>query len=196
MYRLRAVPLSHAGSLLMAVAMALQPGCLTQTTLDKWKEMPLESARLEVVSAANDRVVLAWQTTYRGNRVRSGELELDPHLPDCDEVTVVVRDLGANARLLATHGATDEPVDPSPRPGSCAIVVLVTLRDQDVALEASTSDRRLGRAEIEAPHNHVWLAVVPLAATADAALVVAGISLAALLLVAESYAQTSWTWTP
>ena len=117
-------------------------------------------------------------------------------MPDCDEVTVVVRDLGANARLLATQGATDEPVDPSPRPGSCAIVVLVTLRDQDVALEASTSDRRLGRAKIGAPHNHVWLAVVPLAATADAAIVVAGISLVAIVLVAASYTQTSWTWTP
>ncbi len=139
---------------------------LTQKALEKWKEMPLESARFEVVSAANDRVVLGWEATYRGNRVRSGELELDldPHLPDCKEVGVFI-DAGDDAGL-ALHGAAGD-IHPRVTPGACDVAILVSRLPRELLLQATNPGHLLAYAHIEAPKNYLWLAAVPLAATAD-----------------------------
>ena len=156
----------RAGLPLMLLATAFQMGCLTQSTLDKWHETPLESARLEVVSATNDRVVLGWEATYRGSRERSGELELDPHLPECDEVRVFI-DAESDGRLSTNRGELGGDVGPEVIPGPCDVAIVVRRLPGELWLQATNPDDLLAYAHVEAPRNHVWLAVVPLAATAD-----------------------------
>ena len=187
-------------TLVVVLAMVIvETGCLTQLTrktLDKWEEMPLESARVEVVSAASDRVVLRWETTYQGDRARSGEIEIDPHLTDCGAIVrIIMRDAGEGARLAPQHVVDADGQRTGPL-GPCDVVIFVTRLDQEVALEAANSERTLGHAQIEAPRNHVWLALVPLAAAADAAVVVSVIPLAALYGLGQSEAATTWSWSP
>jgi hypothetical protein len=122
---------------------------------------------------------------------------VDPHLPGCEEVAVDIRRLGEYSRLPTDPWAEDDDQGSSPGLGPCAMMVLIAPRHQDVALEASTADRRLGRAQIEAPHNHIWLAVVPLAATADLALFIATLPIGVTTsTVGGETTYYTWTWTP
>jgi hypothetical protein len=85
---------------LVAVTLVCQTACFTPKVIDKWENAPLESAKVTVVSATNERVVLAWVARYRGERARTGELEINPRLPGCEDVRVFVRDAEDETRLL------------------------------------------------------------------------------------------------
>jgi hypothetical protein len=182
--RFRTDPLPRAGTLLMAVAIALQTGCLTQKTLEKWEG---ESSRVEVVSAGKDRVVLGWETTSGWGK-RSGELVFDPHLPDCEDVQVFVNSgnggrqgavvgaagdiiFGNDGRQGALAGATGD-IPPRVLPGPCQVDILVKHLPGEVQLKANTPGRPPSYAHIKNARNHLWLAVVPLAATADVLLAI------------------------
>jgi hypothetical protein len=196
MCRFHTVPLPRAGTLLMAVAIALQTGCLTQKTLEKWEGMPLElsQVRVEVVSAGNDRVVLGWETTYLGKR--SGELEFNPHMPDCEEVQVFIKfgNDGRRGALVGAAGDTNSGNDgrqgalvvsagdihPRVPPGPCDVDILVQCLLGELQLKANTPGRPPAYAHIKTPRNHLWLTLVPLAATADVLAATGGVLLARL----------------
>jgi hypothetical protein len=208
--RFRTVPLPRAGTLLMAVAIALQTGCLlpafagdpvliavtgngvlNQKTLEEWGARPLESSRVEVVSAGKDRVVLGWETTSGGGK-RSGELEFDPHMPDCEDVQVFIN-FGSGGRQGALVGAAGDIIfgndgrqgalvgaagDIPPRVplGPCHVDILVQRLPGELLLKkANTPGRPPAYAHIKTPRNHLWLAVVPLAVTADVLLAILGV---------------------
>jgi hypothetical protein len=186
----------------MAVAIALQTGCLlTQMTLEKWEGRPLESSRVEVVSAGNDRVVLGWETTSGGGK-RSGELEFDPHMPDCEDVQVFINS-GNGGRQGALVGAAGDIIFGNDgRRGAlvgaardlrsrvfldpCGVNILVQRLPGELLLKANTPGRPPAYAHIKTPRNHLWLAVVPLAATADV-LVVVPLEVTANVLMALLY---------
>ena len=168
----------------MAVAIALQTGCLTLKTLEKWGG---ESSRVEVVSAGKDRVVLGWETTSGGEK-RSGELEFDPHLPDCEDVQVFTNS-GNGGRQGALVGAAGDIIFGNDgRRGAlvgaardlrsrvfldpCGVNILVQRLPGELLLKANTPGRPPSYAHIKTRRNHLWLAVVPLAATADVLLAI------------------------
>jgi hypothetical protein len=186
-------------SLLVAHLVVSQTGCFTKMTLDRWQTAPLRSASLEVIEAHGDLVRLKWKATYRGAPTRSGKLELDPELPECEDVRVLIRDgndVLNPTRETQTSPRTHSAPSKEMPPGACDVIIVVARATEDVALSASNASRRLGATAIKAPHNHVWLAIIPMAAVGDAAIVVALIPLVVFIGMAGSDHPTTWTWTP
>ena len=186
--------------LLIALLTSVQTGCLTEMAIKRWRTAPLESARLEVIEARGDSVRLRWKASYRGAPARSGKLQLNPNLPSCDDVRVLIRD--RDDLLTPPRQREGEPAPHWAPPkesspfGDCDVVVVVARTSQDVALSATSAMETLAETEIEAPHNHLWLAVIPMAVVGDAAAVVAVIPLVLLNGLGQSDTATTWTWTP
>ena len=168
---------------LAAALTVLLPGCLTPKAVDRWENSRLQKVELTVQEAQPDYVRLLWEAHYELGIRREQQIAFDPGLDDCDAVRVLIDDptgvvgWGAAARK-------------HPRP--CEVIVRVTTRSQGVVLKARSEDRSFGPREIDAPHNHLWLAAIPAAAVADATATVVFFAVIGIAQM-DGYRKT---WTP